>query len=126
ILDEATSALDAENEEQVQSALGRLAAGRTTFLIAHRLATVTQADRIVVFKGGSIAEIGTHESLLRQNGYYASLVQKQLRGLLIEPRSATSDAPSTSDAPASASERPPGALYAELSLARRASEPPPP
>ena len=128
ILDEATSALDAENEEQVQSALGRLAAGRTTFLIAHRLATVTQADRIVVFKGGSIAEIGTHESLLRQKGYYASLVQKQLRGLVADRHSAMFETPPSSDAPGAASvassHPPPDGAYRERSLGR-SSEPPP-
>jgi ATP-binding cassette subfamily B protein len=84
ILDEATSELDAESDEQVQGALGRLSAGRTTFVIAHRLSTMRRADRIVVFKRGAIAEIGTHESLLRQNGYYASLVHKQFRGLISE------------------------------------------
>jgi ATP-binding cassette subfamily B protein len=116
ILDEATSALDAENEEQVQSALGRLAEGRTTFMIAHRLATVTQADRIIVFKGGSIAEIGTHETLMRQNGYYASLVQRQRRGLFGETPSL------------SGGSRAPDTHYVEPSIvrARRASEPPPP
>ncbi|HVW24418.1 MAG TPA: ABC transporter ATP-binding protein [Polyangiaceae bacterium] len=128
ILDEATSALDAESEEQVQSALGRLAEGRTTFLIAHRLATVTQADRIVVFKGGSIAEIGTHESLLRQNGYYASLVQKQLRGLVAELWFFLFAAPYVSEAPPSrmltSSLPPPDAIYVETPV-RQPSEPPP-
>lgn len=128
ILDEATSALDTENEEQVQSALGRLAAGRTTFLIAHRLATVTQADRIVVLKGGSIAEIGTHASLLRQKGYYASLVQKQLRGLVAARHSAMFEALPSSDAPEAAtvasSHPPPDGAYREHSLGR-SSEPPP-
>jgi len=127
ILDEATSALDAETEEQVQSALGRLAAGRTTFLIAHRLATVTQADRIVVLKGGAIAEMGTHESLLRQNGYYASLVRRQLRGLVAEPGLHASVVPYVSEAPPSAtltSSLPPPDIYVEAPV-RRASEPPP-
>jgi ATP-binding cassette subfamily B protein len=81
VLDEATSALDAESEELVQSALARLSAGRTTFVIAHRLSTVTSADRIVVMRDGGIEAIGDHELLMRQNGYYAGLVKRQLRGL---------------------------------------------
>jgi ATP-binding cassette subfamily B protein len=80
ILDEATSALDVESEEKVQEALERLTRGRTTFVIAHRLATVVAADRIVVFKDGAIHEVGAHAELLRRGGYYAQLVQRQLRG----------------------------------------------
>jgi ATP-binding cassette subfamily B protein len=84
VLDEATSALDAESEEKVQEALARLTRGRTTFVIAHRLATITGADRIVVLKEGEVAEIGSHEDLIRSNGYYASLVRRQTRGLLLD------------------------------------------
>jgi ATP-binding cassette, subfamily B, bacterial len=86
ILDEATSALDAEGEEQVKRALARLAEGRTTFVIAHRLSTVTAADTIVVFRDGGISEMGRHDHLMRQNGYYASLVHKQIEGFF--PRAA--------------------------------------
>jgi ATP-binding cassette, subfamily B, bacterial len=81
VLDEATSALDAESEAKVQEALARLTKGRTTFVIAHRLATVTNADRIVVFRDGLVSELGTHQELLRRNGYYASLVRRQVQGL---------------------------------------------
>jgi ATP-binding cassette subfamily B protein len=84
ILDEATSALDAESEALVQEALGRLVRGRTTFVIAHRLATVVSADRILVLKDGQIIEEGTHPELLAREGYYASLVEKQTRGLILE------------------------------------------
>jgi ATP-binding cassette, subfamily B, bacterial len=82
ILDEATSALDAELEAKVQEALERLINGRTTFVIAHRLATVVNADRILVLDGGRIVESGTHDQLLERDGYYASLVERQVRGLI--------------------------------------------
>jgi ATP-binding cassette, subfamily B, bacterial len=81
ILDEATSALDAENEAKVQDALERLMRGRTTFIIAHRLSTVVNADRILVLRNGAIDEQGTHDDLVADNGYYASLVRFQMRGL---------------------------------------------
>jgi ATP-binding cassette subfamily B protein len=82
VLDEATASLDAESEELVQAAIETLMKGRTTFVIAHRLATVANADRIIVLRNGQIAETGTHAALLRQNGYYASLVHRQSRGLI--------------------------------------------
>jgi ATP-binding cassette, subfamily B, bacterial len=83
VLDEATSSLDAESEELVQEALTRLMRGRTTFVIAHRLATVVSADRIIVLKHGRIVESGTHISLMKLRGYYFSLVQRQTRGLIL-------------------------------------------
>jgi len=73
LLDEATSALDAGSEARVQEALDRLSAGRTTLVIAHRLATVRRADRIYVLKDGRIAETGDHESLSAAGGLYAQL-----------------------------------------------------
>ena len=82
VLDEATSSLDAESEALVQDALERLMRGRTTFVIAHRLSTVVNADLIVVLQEGRIAEQGRHRELMRLGGYYASLVRRQTRGLL--------------------------------------------
>lgn len=77
LLDEATSALDAESERLVQQALDRLMASRTTLVIAHRLATVRAADRIVVMEKGGIVEQGTHDSLSRAGGLYARLAALQ-------------------------------------------------
>jgi ATP-binding cassette subfamily B protein len=80
LLDEATSALDAESERLVQDALDRLMEGRTTLVIAHRLATVRKADRIVVMDGGRIVEQGTHASLIAADGLYARLARMQFEG----------------------------------------------
>jgi ATP-binding cassette subfamily B protein len=77
LLDEATSALDAESEQLVQAALDRLMAGRTTLVIAHRLATVLMADRILVMDQGAIVESGRHEELMRAGGLYARLAALQ-------------------------------------------------
>lgn len=79
LLDEATSALDAESEVAVQQALDELMVGRTTIVIAHRLATILKADRILVMDGGEIVEEGTHEELVRQGGLYARLARLQFR-----------------------------------------------
>jgi ATP-binding cassette subfamily B protein len=80
ILDEATSALDAATEARVQKALKALMAGRTTFIIAHRLSTVRDADEILVFDGGKVMERGDFETLVRQGGRFAELVRTQLAG----------------------------------------------
>lgn len=77
ILDEATSALDTESERHIQKALGELMANRTTLVIAHRLSTVENADRIVVLDDGAIVESGTHQQLLDQGGHYRALYQMQ-------------------------------------------------
>jgi len=77
LLDEATSALDAESERLVQDALDRLMEHRTTIVIAHRLATVRAADRIVVMDEGRIVEEGTHATLTRHEGLYARLARLQ-------------------------------------------------
>jgi ATP-binding cassette subfamily B protein len=77
VLDEATSALDTQTERAVQEALERLAEGRTTIAIAHRLSTVRDADQIVVLDQGRVVEVGTHDDLLRQGGRYASLVFRE-------------------------------------------------
>jgi ATP-binding cassette subfamily B protein len=77
LLDEATSALDAENERLVQSALDRLMEGRTTLVIAHRLATILKADRILVMEDGRIVEEGDHATLVAKNGLYARLARLQ-------------------------------------------------
>jgi subfamily B ATP-binding cassette protein MsbA len=73
ILDEATSALDSASERQVQEALQRLMAGRTTLIIAHRLSTIEHADRVVVLDQGRLAESGTHDELLSRGGLYTKL-----------------------------------------------------
>ncbi|MDT0341648.1 ABC transporter ATP-binding protein [Streptomyces litchfieldiae] len=78
ILDEATSALDTHSEALVQQALTRLVTGRTTFVVAHRLSTIRNADRIVVMRDGGIEEIGSHTELLRRGGAYTTLQSAQL------------------------------------------------
>jgi len=80
LLDEATSALDADSESVVQEAIDNIMADRTVLVIAHRLSTVQNADRLVVIRQGSIAEDGTHANLIEQKGVYWHLVKRQMQG----------------------------------------------
>ena len=77
ILDEATSNVDSRTEVQIQEAMGELRKGRTSFIIAHRLSTIQNADCILVLKNGRILERGTHDELMRKNGFYRSLYDSQ-------------------------------------------------
>ena len=79
VLDEALSAVDAENEAVIQEALDRLMRGRTTLILAHRLSSVIDCDRILVLDGGHVAEQGRHEALMREGGLYAGLMAEQAR-----------------------------------------------
>lgn len=80
LFDEATSALDSHTEKEIQNALNEVSASRTTLVIAHRLSTIVDADEILVMAGGRIAERGTHQSLLEQDGLYASMWSRQSKG----------------------------------------------
>ena len=77
ILDEATSSVDTRTEELIQKAMDRLMEGRTSFIIAHRLSTIKNADLILVMNDGDIVEQGTHDELLKKNGFYANLYNSQ-------------------------------------------------
>ena len=84
ILDEATSALDSVTEKYIQDALHHLMRGKTTIVIAHRLSTLSEMDRILVFDNGQIIEDGTHEELIKLNGHYAKMWHMQAGGFLPE------------------------------------------
>lgn len=77
LLDEATASLDVDNETQIQEAISRLIKGKTVLVIAHRMRTIENADKIVVLDGGVVAESGTHDELMKKNGLYARLVKLQ-------------------------------------------------
>ena len=77
ILDEATSSVDTRTEKQIQKAMDALTEGRTSFVIAHRLSTIRDADVILVLKDGDIMEQGSHDELLKKNGFYADLYNSQ-------------------------------------------------
>jgi len=93
ILDEATSALDTKTEEEIQYALDRVAQGRTTLMIAHRLSTVVKADQIIVLENGRIAERGRHADLIAAGGIYASMWDRQLKDADSDQEDAQSDPP---------------------------------
>ena len=77
ILDEATSSIDTRTEIRIQKAFNTMMQGRTTFIVAHRLSTIREADVILVMRDGHIVEQGNHETLLEQNGFYAELYNSQ-------------------------------------------------
>ncbi len=81
VLDEATSAVDTQTEQLIQEAFERLMSGRTSIVIAHRLSTIRKADQIVVLKEGQIVELGNHQQLVAQGGYYARLIHAQASGM---------------------------------------------
>lgn len=77
ILDEATSSIDTRTEMKIQEAFARLMEGRTSFIVAHRLSTIREADVILVMKDGKVIEQGRHEELLKAEGFYAQLYNSQ-------------------------------------------------
>jgi ATP-binding cassette subfamily B protein len=87
LLDEATASLDSESERLVQNAMEHLCRGRTTIAIAHRLHTITHADRILVVENGAVVEAGRHDELLRKGGRYAAFYRLQVREQFTEPAS---------------------------------------
>jgi ATP-binding cassette subfamily B protein len=80
ILDEATSSIDTRTEIKIQRAFARMMHGRTSFIVAHRLSTIREADVILVMKDGNIIEQGSHEELLAKDGFYAELYRSQFAG----------------------------------------------
>lgn len=79
ILDEATSSIDTRTEQRIQAAFNKMMEGRTTFVVAHRLSTIREADVILFIKDGKIVEQGNHKTLLQKNGFYAKLYQSQFK-----------------------------------------------
>ena len=86
VLDEATSSVDTSSEQLIQSAIDKLIAGRTSIVIAHRLSTIRKANKIIVLDKGEIKEIGTHDELLKNNGFYARLYEMQFEKKAIAVR----------------------------------------
>jgi len=105
VLDEALSAVDAENEAVIQEALDRLMRGRTTLILAHRLSSVIDCDRILVLDGGRVAESGRHDALMRQGGVYARLMAEQINEStagFVDASPARTSAEAIADAPVGA------------------------
>jgi len=98
ILDEATSSLDTESERLIQEAMSRLIVGRTTFIIAHRLSTVVNADVILVLHAGRIIETGAHPQLLAQNGLYRRLYERQFESALLAEKPGQTPSPTAAAA----------------------------
>ena len=96
ILDDATAAIDPETEDLIRKGMRVVMRGRTTFVIAHRISTVKQADLVLVMEGGRISQIGTHEELMREEGHYRDIAEVQLFGDE-EPRRSREDSPSHMD-----------------------------
>jgi ATP-binding cassette subfamily B protein len=84
ILDDATSSVDMETEHEIQQALKRLMAGRTTFIIAHRISAVKDADEIIILENGRIVERGTHDQLLKLRGVYYDIFRDQYKDLVVD------------------------------------------
>jgi subfamily B ATP-binding cassette protein MsbA len=84
ILDEATSSIDTESEQLIQFATKQLTKGRTSIVIAHRLATIQEADRIIVLDKGTILEVGSHDELIKKNGQYKKLFDLQFSAELVQ------------------------------------------
>ena len=82
ILDEATSSIDTRTEVRIQAAFARMMQGRTSFIVAHRLSTIREADVILVMKDGHIVEQGNHDELLAQGGFYATLYNSQFEDVV--------------------------------------------
>ena len=80
ILDEATSSIDTRTEEKISQAFDTLTKGKTSFIVAHRLSTIRNADLILVMRAGHIVETGTHEELLQRKGFYSKLYNAQFEG----------------------------------------------
>jgi len=83
ILDEATSSVDTETEGLIQKAIDKMMTGRTSIVIAHRLSTIQKANKIIVLHQGEVKEVGTHDSLLELDGYYANLHKMQMKSMVI-------------------------------------------
>ncbi|MGM0495802.1 MAG: ABC transporter ATP-binding protein, partial [Bacillota bacterium] len=85
ILDEATSSVDTETEQVIQAAINKLLQGRTSFIVAHRLSTIVQSDKILVLENGKIIEQGSHEGLINAKGYYYKLYTNQYSEDMLHP-----------------------------------------